>query len=88
MSTPGQAIFVRDMVFKLTSVVYWRVLISVKQRQVEIYNVQESPIQFTHDYTIRNQVYVEMTGIYRKLDYNKQKNYITTEVFTNDTVLF
>ena len=39
-----------------------------------------------HDYAIGNIVYVEMTGIYCKLDYKKQGPYIITEVFTNGTV--
>ena len=39
-----------------------------------------------HDYKIGNQVYAKMTGIYCKLDYNKQEPYRTTEVFTNSTV--
>ena len=36
-----------------------------------------------HDYAIRNQVYVEITDIYRKLDYRKQGPYRITEFFTN-----
>ena len=41
-----------------------------------------------HDYAIGDRVYVEMTGIYRKLDYKKKVPYRITEVFTNATVLF
>ena len=41
-----------------------------------------------HDYAIGDQVYVEMTGIYRKLDYKKQGLYIITEVLTNGTFRF
>ena len=40
MTTPGQAVFVRDMIFNLASVVDWRVITAVKQQQVDIYNVQ------------------------------------------------
>ena len=39
-----------------------------------------------HDYTIGDIVYVEMNGIYRKLDYKKQGTYVITEVFKNGTV--
>ena len=39
-----------------------------------------------HDYAMGNRVYVEMTGIYHKLDYNKQGPYRITKVFTNGTV--
>ena len=38
-STSGQDVFVRDMIFNLTSVVYWRVITAGKQRQVDIDDV-------------------------------------------------
>ena len=82
MTTLGQSVFGRYMLFNLTSVVDWRVLTAVNQRQVEIDNVRENAKRFTYDYEIRNQFYVEMTGIYRKLDYNKQEPYIIPEFCT------
>ena len=42
MSTPGQDIFVRDMLFKLASFVDWQVATAAKQRQVDIDNVREN----------------------------------------------
>ena len=39
-----------------------------------------------HDYKIGYELYVKMSGIYRKLDYKKQGQYIITEVFPNVTV--
>ena len=80
MTTPGQSIFGRYMLFNLASVVDWRIATTAKQRQVDIDNVRENAKRVTHDYTIGNQVYVEMTGIYLKLDYRKQRPYIITEV--------
>ena len=88
MATPGQAVFGRYMLFNLASVVYWRVVTAAKQHQVDIDNVMETAKRVTHDYSIGDQVYVEMTGIYRKLGYRKQVPYIITEVFTNSTVRF
>ena len=87
MATPGQAVFGRYIQFNLASVVDWRVVTAAKKQQVDNDNVQENAKWVTHDYAIGNKVYVEMTGIYRKLDYNKQEPYRTTEVFTNGTVL-
>ena len=58
----------------------------MKKLQVDIDNVRENAKRVTHDYAIGDQVYVEMTGIYQKLDYNKQVPYRITEVFTNGTV--
>ena len=40
MSTSGQSIFVRDMLFNLASVVYWQVATAVKQSQVDIDNAR------------------------------------------------
>ena len=86
MATPGQYFLGRDMLFNLASVVDWRVVTTAKQRQVDIDNVRENAKRVTHDYAIGDQVYVEMTGIYRKLYYRKQGPYRITEVFTNGTV--
>ena len=71
MATPGQAVFGRYMLFNIASVVDWRVLTAVKQRQVYIYNVRENARRVTHYYTIGNQAYVKTTSIYRKIDYEK-----------------
>ena len=71
-ATPGQAIFGKDMIFNLTSIVDWCVITAVKQRQVDINNDRDNARRITHDYAIDGLVYVEMTGIYHKLDYNKQ----------------
>ena len=86
MATSGQAVFGRDILFNLASVVDWRVATAAKQRQVDIDNVLENGNKVTHDYTIYDHVYVGITGIYRKLDYKKQGPYIITELFTNVTV--
>ena len=85
MVTPGQAVCRRDILFKLSSVFNWRVSTAAKQRKVDIINVRENAKRVTHECAIGNQVYVEMTGIYRKLDYRKQGPYIITEVFKNGT---
>ena len=69
MDTPGQAVFGRDMIFNLASVVDWRVVTAAKQQQEDIDIVQENARQVMHDCAIGNRCYVEMTGIYHKLDY-------------------
>ena len=72
MATLGQAMLCRDMQFSLASVVDWRVITAAKQHQVDIDNGIENANRVTHDYAIGDQVYVEIPGIYRKLDYKKQ----------------
>ena len=86
MATPGQAVFGRYMLCNLASIVDWRVATATKQRKLDIDNVRENVKRVTHDYAIGNQVYVEMTGIYHKLDYKEKGPYRITEVFTNGTV--
>ena len=78
MTTPCQDVFVRDMLLNLALVVEWQVVTAAKQRQVDTDDVRENARQVTHDYTIGDWVYAEMTGIYRKLDYKKQGPYIIT----------
>ena len=70
-ATPGQYLSGRDVISNLTSVLHWQVITAGKQQQVDIDNVQENARRVMHGYTIVNIVYVEMTGIYRKLYYNK-----------------
>ena len=55
---------------------------------MEIDNVKEKTRWVTHEYIINDKVYVEMNGIYRKLDCKKQGPYRIVEVFTNVTVWF
>ena len=86
MAIPGQAVFVRDMLFDLVSFFDWLVATVAKKRQVYIDNVRENARQVTHDYARGGQVYVEMTGIYRKLNYKIQGPYKITEVFKNGTI--
>ena len=40
MATPGQGVSVRDILFKIASVVDWLVATAEKQRQVDIDNVR------------------------------------------------
>ena len=72
MATLGQAVFGRYVLFNLTSVVDWRVVTSARKIQVDIHNVRENAKRVRRDYATGDQVNVEMTGIYRKLNYGKQ----------------
>ena len=74
------------MIFNISSVIDWRVITAGKHQQVGIDNVQENARRVTHDYTIGDLVYVEITGIYLKIDYSKQGPYIITELSINGTV--
>ena len=86
MATPGQDVFVRDMLFNITPVGDWQVTTAAKQHQVDIDIVSENTKKVTDDYAIGDHVYVKTTGIYFRIDNKKQGPYITTVVFTNGTV--
>ena len=74
-STPGQDVFGRDILLNLTSMIDWCVVTARKQRQVNIDNVRKYSRQVRHGYAIGDIVYVENTGIYLKLDYDKKVPY-------------
>ena len=71
MAALVQDIFGRYIIFNLMSFVDWLAVNAETKRQVDIDNVWGNARPVTHDYAIGNQVYVEITGIYHKLDYNK-----------------
>ena len=72
MNTLVQAIYDREMILNLASVVYWQVITAVKKQKGGIDNIQENARRLTNDYIISDQFYVEMTGIYCKLYHKKQ----------------
>ena len=78
MAMPVRAVFGRGMLFNLASVVDWKISTAANQRQVDIDNIIENARQVTHDYIIGDQFYVEITDIYRKLDYKKEGPYRIT----------
>ena len=62
-STTGQAVFGRDMILNIATVIDWQVITANEHQQVDIDNVQENARRFMHEYTVGNLVYVEMNGI-------------------------
>ena len=70
-SKPVQDVFGWDILFNLASFLYWWVINTKKQRQLDIDNVQGNASKFTHDYAVGDLVYVKVTEIYRKLGYKK-----------------
>ena len=58
MATPVQAVFGIEILFNLVSVVDWKILTAVKQKQLDIDNAKENSRQITHDYAIVDQFYV------------------------------
>ena len=72
MATPGQSVFRRYILFRLASLIDWRVVSTKNLRQEEIDNLRGNARRVTHDYAIGDRVYVEITDIYRKHNDEKQ----------------
>ena len=49
MATTGQAVFDREMLFFITSVIYWQAVTTAKHCQVGIVNVRENSMRVMHD---------------------------------------
>ena len=86
MSTPGQAVIGINILFKLASFVDYKFATAAKQCHVDIDNARENAKRDIHSYSIGDPGYVEMTGIYHKLHYGKERRNIITEVITKITV--
>ena len=63
------------MICNLASAVDWQVITAGKQQQVDFDSVREHFRRVVRDYAVGNLVYMIMTGIYHKLDHNKQVLY-------------
>ena len=84
--TPCQAVFQRDMIFNIKTIVNWKEVSLRKQAQVDRDNQRENKKRVDHDYQVGEQVYITKDGIYRKLDGPKTGPYPITNIFTNGTV--
>ena len=85
-ASPVQPVFVRDMIFNLTSFIDWHLIHSRKQKQVYQDNIRENRKIIFHDYAVGDQVFVEIKCIIRNLDSPKIGLYTITYVFKNGTV--
>ena len=61
--TPVQAVFGKDIIFNLASVVDWRVITAKKHRQVKTDNVCKNNNQVSDYYVVGDLIYMDMTGI-------------------------
>ena len=64
---PGQDVFGRDMLFNITSLIYWRVVTARNQKQFDIDISCENSRRVRHYYAVGNLMYVEKTDIYQNI---------------------
>ena len=84
--TPAQAVFQRDMIFNMKSIINWKEVSLRKQTQVDKDNQRENKKRVEHDYQVGDRAYITKDGIYRKLDGPKMGPFRITNLFTNGTV--
>ena len=85
-STPGAAIFGRDMLFDIPYVADWNVIGKRRQEQVESTNRRENKSRLPHDYAIGDKVLIKKDGILRKAEDKYEGPYTITQVHCNGTV--
>ena len=85
-STPGAAIFGRDMLFDIPYLADWTEIGKRRQNQVDRSNVLENKNRIDFDYRVGTKVLLISDGINRKAAQENKGPYLITEVFANGTV--
>ena len=85
-ATPAQAVFGRDMMFNLATLVNWKEISLKKQKLIDKANLTENKKRIDYDYQVGDLVYITKDGIYRKLDCPKMGPFPITDVFADGTV--
>ena len=85
-STPGAAIFGRDMLFDIPFVADWNEIGQRRQKQVECTNNRENSRRLPHDYAVGHKILIVKDGILRKAEDKHEGPYTITQVYCNGTV--
>ena len=85
-SSPGAAIFGRDMLFDIPYLADWKAIGQRRQVAVDRDNVRENKRRIEYDYTVGQQVLVRKDGTLRKAEKRYLGPYVITQVHTNGTV--
>jgi hypothetical protein len=85
-STPGAAIFGRDMLFDIPYLADWNAIGKRRQDLVDQNNARENARRIDFDYAVGQQVLVRKDGILRKAESRYLGPYVITQVHTNGTV--
>ena len=85
-TTPGAAIFGRDMMFDIPYIADWTDIGKHRQALVESNNARENRRRIDFDYTVGQKVLLTKDGILRKAEDKHLGPYVITQVHTNGTV--
>jgi hypothetical protein len=86
-TSPGVAIFGRDMLFNIPFIADWNKIGDYRQRQTNLSTARKISKRVDYDYKVGNKVLLTQEGILRKAEspYSKEPWTITT-VLTNGTI--
>lgn len=85
-TSPGAAIFGRDMLFNIPLIADWTEIGKRRQALVDKNNDRENARRIDFDYTVGMRVLIKRDGILRKLEDRYDGPYTITQVYTNGTV--
>ena len=85
-SSPGSAVFGRDMLFDIPYIADWADIGKRRQKQVEKSNTNENKHRLDWDHKVGDKVLIVKKGIIRKLEDPNEGPYTITQVHTNGTV--
>ena len=85
-SSPGAAVFGRDMLFDIPYLADWTAIGQRRQKLVDQNNVQENKNRVDFDYRTRQKVLLQKEGIHHKAETRYEGPYVITEVHTNGTI--
>ena len=85
-STPGAAVFGRDMLFDIPYIADWNEIGRRRQAQVRSTNKRENNRRLPHDYVIGEKVLIIKDGILRKAEVKNEGPYTIIQVHCNGTV--
>ena len=85
-TTPGAAIFGRDMMFDIPYIADWTDIGKRRQALVDQNNARENKRRIDFDYAVGQKVLLKKDGILRKAEDKHSGPFVITQVHTNGTV--
>ena len=85
-STPGAAVFGRDMLFDIPYLADWTDIGRRRQQQIDNSNALENKRRLSYDYKVGDKVLIVKKGIIRKVEDPNEGPYTITQVHTDGTV--
>jgi hypothetical protein len=85
-TTPGAAIFSRDMLFDIPYIADWSKIGKRRQQQVDRSNTTENKNRIDFDYRVGTKCVLIKDGLPRKAEDKNTGPYLITEVYSNGTV--